>query len=329
VRGITKGDYIMSISGFELFLVGGYNPSNLLSALYKGEAECPRPWAVKFLLNRHLGAAAQDDRCRAFICPNPTKIDVAALEKWAVIESLNFGSFQRAELPASIFPFLRGSGRWHAGDRGGWDKLLLEAVLAWVDTTPRRKAEYERVAEYISANPPRGLAVRQEPYRVDRGLLFEKMASSIFSIRETVVAPDYRDNFDGGPAVVIEIGLNKAEVMVGDCLPRWLADRYLGRDPQSIELSDKIDRILSQMTATDDRGLILGCGAPWEFQRASSSKPDDMGGLIKLNNKPHEFDTHRCENIECENCIYRDSVRLTTCTEFMVGLGLEALNPAE
>lgn len=287
----------MSISGFELFMISGYNPSNLLSALYKGEAECPRPWAVKFLLNRHLGAAAQDDRCRAFICPNPTKIDVAALEKWAVIESLNFGSFQRAELPASIFPFLRGSGRWHAGDRGGWDKLLLEAVLKWMDLDPTMKAKYKRVAEYISENPPRGLAVRQEPYRVDRGLLFEKMASSIFSIRETVVAPDYRDNFEGGPAVVFEVGMNKAEVLVGDCLPKWLGDTCNGKE------SEKLDKALSNMTETDPRGLIITCGAPWEYQR------------------------RECQRKECEECLYEKSYKIVTCSKFMQGLGLESLDP--
>lgn len=282
----------MEISGFELFILAGGNPADLLSELYNGSAICPKPWAVKFLMNRHLGAAAQSDRSRSFICPHPGRIDIAQLERWAAIESLNFGSFQRAELPASVFPFLKGSGRWHAGDRGGWDRLLLESVLAWMDLTPTMRAVYKRAAEYVSRRPPRGVGTSYEPYRLDRGKLFQRMASAIFNVRESVLEPDYQDDFEGGPSVIFEIGLNKAEVLIGDCVPRWLAEIYLGKDNESVKLSDRIDIILSGLTAADPRGLIVGCGAPWEYQRGE------------------------CQQRECSGCLYENSSRIITSTEF-------------
>lgn len=272
----------MAISGFELFLIAGGNPSNILSALYRGETECPHPWAIKFLYARHRGEAVLSDRSRAFICPHSTRIDESALERWAITESLNFGSYQRAELPTDVFPFLKGSGRWLAGDRGGWDRLLLEAVLAWMDTEPGMKAAYKRAAGYLSSKPPKGLEIKQEPYTLDRGKLFERMASAIFSVREAIMPPDHQSNFEGGPSVIVEIGLDKAEVLIGDCVPRWLGDVYDGKE------SEKLDNALASMTEVDPRGLAITCGAPWEYQRGE------------------------CLRKECEECLYEKSYRIVT-----------------
>jgi hypothetical protein len=108
---------------FELFLLcDSPNMANQASALLKGEL--PKKWAAEFILR--LGEPLLDGT-------------IQEVEEWAVVESLNTGSHQRARLPEWISRCLEGSGRWHALDQGGWYRLLLLSTLRWIRASEGQK----------------------------------------------------------------------------------------------------------------------------------------------------------------------------------------------
>lgn len=134
------------LDGFEIFLLAGSgNPANVLAALATRPAlrtpetareACSRPWAVLFL----SGCCRQPDALSEYT-PAPHRGAAAPiyggpsglsdLLSWAAVESLNVGSIQRAKLDPDVRNALLGSGRWLAGDRGGWAALLRDSSLAW------------------------------------------------------------------------------------------------------------------------------------------------------------------------------------------------------
>jgi len=108
---------------FELFLLcDSPNPANQASALLRGELT--KKWAAEFIL-----------RLRAPLLDGT----IQEIEEWAVVESLNTGSHQRARLPERISRCLEGSGRWLALDGGGWYRLLRLSTLRWIGLSEGQK----------------------------------------------------------------------------------------------------------------------------------------------------------------------------------------------
>lgn len=130
--------YHNSLSAFETFiLVGPYgphkvNPARRAADLLAGRDA--RRWALRFLAGAN----------------GLTREEETAVQKWAAIEALNTSSVQKAMLPARLLPFLRGSGRWHAGDRGGWSALLREAAIEYQRLSPEDREAYGILGCFIT-----------------------------------------------------------------------------------------------------------------------------------------------------------------------------------
>jgi len=119
----------------ELHLLCGHssNPAEKIVRLLKEHQVGPL-WAAKF-----LAVCKRENR----------EIPWWEIDRWSSIEILNEGSYQRFELPEGVQEHLKGSGRWHAADSGGWFRLLLEASLRWQDLSEKAKRDWDRLAEAL------------------------------------------------------------------------------------------------------------------------------------------------------------------------------------
>jgi hypothetical protein len=190
--GPTMTDPNQTLTPFELFIISGGNPANKLPAMCRIAADksgptvrlnrkadeaadlqaaCGPSWAVLFLHKFH---SSETPSCG--LEPQFTNGGLDRLGEWAVIESLNEGSHQRAALPAGIDEALIGSGRWCAGDNGGHFQFLRDAVLAWCRLPSAAQWKFRDAARLL--NIPRLVLselapiaqARREAARTARGL---------------------------------------------------------------------------------------------------------------------------------------------------------------
>jgi hypothetical protein len=114
----------MKLTAYHHYLLyNGNNPANKIVGFNNrnNHFACGRPnlWAAEFVSN-----LIKKDRLE-------WASDVF-IGKWASIESLSCGSYQRNDLDAEVANCLRGSGRWLANDNGGHFKMLKEKTVEWL-----------------------------------------------------------------------------------------------------------------------------------------------------------------------------------------------------
>lgn len=127
------------LTGFAAFCL--YNCGNPANRLGQGfTIGKPVFWALRTLVN-----LANKNREMDFYCGKD-------LFSWALIESLNYGSHQRATLPESFTWSVLGSGRWHANDSGGHYQLLRQAILSWKELDTKSQERWELIA-YNTRHP--------------------------------------------------------------------------------------------------------------------------------------------------------------------------------
>jgi hypothetical protein len=116
------------LTGYEMYLLAGSNnPANDLAA-----HSFPL-WACELVLSQ-TGPYAY--------------LPEGELIKWALIEALNTGSFQRAALPITLPDSWRGSGRWLAGDHGGWLQHLRDRTVSWCGLPSDQKRLFHLAASH-------------------------------------------------------------------------------------------------------------------------------------------------------------------------------------
>jgi hypothetical protein len=123
------------------------------------------------------------------------------------------------------------------------------------------------------------MCVKGQADWIDRGKLIDAVVESIFAVWE--IHPG---------TIRFDIGINRADVKIGDQVPEWIAKYYEEADESD---SDRIDRALGQCDEHIPGGLVLACAAPWEEQ-----------------------DQAEKEDRDCERCLWRKASRLVTFEDF-------------
>lgn len=101
-----------------------------------------------------------------------------ALCRWAAVEALNYGSFQRTAFPMPLPDSWLGSGRWLAGDNGGWLRHVRDRVNQWSDLADDQRRPWFRLSRLGLITVQDVLDRRERAWKLRRGQLIEFIVGS-------------------------------------------------------------------------------------------------------------------------------------------------------